>query len=100
MLLLLTRPVWSPLVSFDLKSRETSATSQNEWYDGKDISFIYISCAYKKNKYKQWKISKDDLESNNDPWSATFWSNKAGCVNKQYLIYISWELRLSNVEPK
>ena len=65
MLLLLTRPVWSPLVSFDLKSRETSATSQNEWYDGKDISFIYIkfSCAYKKNKYKQWKISKDDLES-------------------------------------
>ena len=63
MLLLLTRPVWSPLGSFDLKSRETSATSQNEWYDGKDISFIYISCAYKKNKYKQWKISKDDLES-------------------------------------
>ena len=63
MLLLLTRPVWSPLVSFDLMSRETSATSQNEWYDGKDISFIYISCAYKKNKYKQWKISKDDLES-------------------------------------
>ena len=63
MLLLLTRPVWSPLVSFDLKSRETSATSQNEWYDGKDISFIYISSAYKKNKYKQWKISKDDLES-------------------------------------
>ena len=42
-----SRPDWSPVVSFDLKSRVTSVTSQNKCDDGKDISFV-LSCENQK----------------------------------------------------
>ena len=68
-------PDWSPVVSFDWKSQVTSMTSQNEW----DISFI-LSCEYQK-KYK-WEVNIGTIRNpNNDPWSATFWSNKLGRVS-------------------
>ena len=74
-----SRPDRPPVVSFDLKSRVTGEISQNGWDDRKDISFI-LSCEYQK-KYK-WEINIGTIRNpNNDPWSATFWSNKLGRVS-------------------